>query len=340
MVDAVFVGGGVIGLSAAWRARQRGLDVLVLERDRAGSGASRVAAGILAPDSEAEPGNEPFVPLARRSLELYPALVEELGDVGFWPCGMVIIAVDADEIDQIRHEFRGLQWLTPSECRRLEPGLSPAIRGGLFSEEEASIDPRRLVDALAARVPVREGVEVVEIAHDSVMTSTGERIQAGRVVVCAGAWSGIAGVPVRPVKGQVVRLRGELPTQRMIRTEHVYVVPRQNGEVVVGATVEERGFDVTVTAGAVHELLREGYRVLPELAELELVDVSAGLRPGSPDNGPLIGEWEGGVLVATGHFRNGILLAPITAETIAALLAGDAPPPEAAPFAPERFARV
>jgi glycine oxidase len=340
MVDAVFVGGGVIGLSAAWRAQQRGLDVLVLERDRAGSGASRVAAGILAPDSEAEPGNEPFVPLARRSLELYPALVEELGNVGFWPCGMVVVAVDADEIDQIRHEFRGLEWLTPSECRRLEPGLSPAIRGGLFSEGEASIDPRRLVDALAARVPVREGVDVVEIAHDSVTTSSGERIGAGRVVVCAGAWSGIAGVPVRPVKGQVVRLRGELPTQRMIRTEHVYVVPRQNGEVVVGATVEERGFDVTVTAGAVHELLREGYRVLPELAELELVDVSAGLRPGSPDNGPLIGEWEDGVLVATGHFRNGILLAPITAETIAALLAGDAPPPEAAPFAPERFARV
>ena len=340
MVDAVFVGGGVIGLSAAWRAQQRGLDVLVLERDRAGSGASRVAAGILAPDSEAEPGSEAFVPLARRSLELYPAFVEDLGDVGFWRCGMVVVAVDADEIDQIRHEFRGLEWLTPSECRRLEPGLSPAIRGGLFSEEEASIDPRRLVDALAARVPVREGAEVLEIARDSVTTTSGERIQAGRVVVCAGAWSGIAGVPVRPVKGQVVRLRGELPTQRMIRTEHVYVVPRQNGEVVVGATVEERGFDVTVTAGAVHELLREGYRVLPELAELELVDVSAGLRPGSPDNGPLIGEWEDGVLVATGHFRNGILLAPITAETIAALLAGDAPPPEAAPFAPERFARV
>jgi len=340
MVDAVFVGGGVIGLSAAWRAQQRGLEVLVLERDRAGSGASRVAAGILAPDSEAEPGNEPFVPLARRSLELYPALVEELGDVGFWPCGMVVVAVDADEIDQIRHQFRGLEWLTPSECRRLEPGLSPAIRGGLSSEREASIDPRRLVEALAARVPVREGVEAVEIAGDSVTTINGERIRAGRVVVCAGAWSGIAGVPVRPVKGQVVRLRGDLPTRRMIRTEHVYVVPRQNGEVVVGATVEERGFDVTVTAGAVHELLREGYRVLPELAELELVDVSAGLRPGSPDNGPLIGEWEDGVLVATGHFRNGILLAPITAETIAALLAGDAPPPEAAAFSPERFARV
>jgi glycine oxidase len=340
MVDVVFVGGGVIGLSAAWRAQQRGLDVLVLERDRVGSGASRVAAGILAPDSEAEPGNEAFVPFARRSLELYPALVEELGDVGFWPCGMIVVAVDADEIDQIRHEFRGLDWLTASECRRLEPGLSPTIRGGLFSEEEASVDPRRLVDALAARVPVHEGVEVVEIARDSVTTSNGERIPAGRIVVCAGAWSGIAGVPVRPVKGQVVRLRGALPAQRMIRTEHVYVVPRENGEVVVGATVEERGFDVTVTAGAVHELLREGYRVLPELAELELVDATAGLRPGSPDNGPLIGDWEDGVLVATGHYRNGILLAPITAETIAAMLAGDEPPAVALPFTPERFARV
>jgi|1186.fasta_scaffold120632_2 glycine oxidase len=338
MFDAVFVGGGVIGLASAWRAAERGLEVCVLERDRAGSGASRVAAGILAPDSEAEPGHEPFVPFARRSLELYPAFVDGLGvDVGFWQCGMLAVAVDADEVDQIRHEFRGLRWLTPSECRALEPGLAPSIRGGLFSEQEASIDPRRLVDALASRVDVREGVEVTAVARDSVTLAGGETIAAGRVVVCAGAWSGFAGLPVRPVKGQVVRLRGELPAQRMLRTEHMYIVPRQNGEVVVGATVEERGFDTTVTAGAVHELLREAYRVLPEIAELELVDVSAGLRPGSPDNGPLVGEWEDGLLVATGHYRNGILLAPITAETIAALLAGDEPPPEALPFAPQRL---
>jgi glycine oxidase len=341
MFDAVFVGGGVIGLSAAWRAQGRGLDVCVLERDRVGSGASCVAAGILAPDSEAEPGHEPFVPFARRSLELYPGLVDELEeDVGFWPCGMLVVAVDADEIGQIKHEFRDLEWLTPSQCRALEPGLATAVRGGLLSDAEASIDPRRLVAALAARVPVREGVDIVEVTRDSVTTRDGERIGAGRVVVCAGAWSGFAGVPVRPVKGQVVRLRGTLPAQRMIRTEHVYVVPRQNGEVVLGATVEERGFDTSITAGAVHELLREGYRVLPELAELEFVDVAAGLRPGSPDNGPLIGEWEDGLLVATGHYRNGILLAPITAETIAAILAGDEPPAEALPFAPERFARV
>lgn len=341
MFDAVFVGGGVIGLASAWRAQEAGLDVCVLERDRAGSGASRVAAGILAPDSEAEPGSEPFVLFARRSLGLYPSFVEELGvDVGYWPCGMLVVAVDPDEVGQITHEFRGLEWLTASACRALEPGLSPAICGGLLSEQEASVDPRRLVEALAARVEVREGVEVVAVTRDAVTTSTGETVAAGRVVVCAGAWSGIAGVPVRPVKGQVVRLRGALPTQRMIRTEHVYVVPRQNGEVVVGATVEERGFDTTVTAGAVHELLREGYRVLPELAELELVDASAGLRPGSPDNGPLVGEWEEGVLVATGHYRNGILLAPVTAETIAAVLTGAEPPAESLPFTPDRFARV
>jgi glycine oxidase len=342
--DAVFVGGGVIGLACAWQAQEAGLDVCVLERDRVGSGASRVAAGILAPDSEAEPGQEPFVRLARRSLELYPRFVDALGaEVGFWPSGLLAVAVDPDEVDQIKHEFGwpgDLEWLTASECRALEPGLSPAICGGLLSEQEASVDPRRLVDALAARVNVREGVDVAGVARDAVTTRTGETIAAGRVVVCAGAWSGFAGVPVRPVKGQVVRLRGELPAQRMIRTEHVYVVSRQNGEVVVGATVEERGFDTTVTAGAVHELLREAYRVLPEIAELELVDVSAGLRPGSPDNGPLVGEWEEGVLVATGHHRNGILLAPVTAETMTALLTDSEPPREASPFTPQRFARV
>lgn len=339
MLDAVFVGGGVIGLASAWGAQERGLEVCVLERESAGSGASRVAAGILAPDSESEPGHEPFVPLARRSLELYPEFVARLGaDVGFWECGMLSVALDADEVAVLQREPGIGDWLMPSECRRLEPGLSPLVAGGAFSPHEASVDPRRLVAALAARVPLREGVEVSAVAGNSVTLANGETVAAGRVVLCAGAWSGFAGAPVRPVKGQVVRLRGELPAQRMVRTEHVYVVPRQNGEVVVGATVEERGFDTTVTAGAVHELLREGYRVLPELAELELVDASAGLRPGSPDNGPLLGEREDGVILATGHYRNGILLAPITAETVAALLAGDEPPPEALPFAPERVA--
>jgi glycine oxidase len=329
MFDALFVGGGVIGLSCAWRAQQRGLNVCVLERDGTGSSTSRVAAGLLAPDSEAEPGHQPFVPLGRRSLELYPQFVEELGvDVGFWACGMLVLALDDAEV--------GGDWLTPAQCRELEPGLSPAVRGGVYSDQEASVDPRRLVDALAAWVEVREGAEVAEVKRDGVTLASGEAIPAGRVVVCAGAWSGLAGVPVRPVKGQVVRLRGEVPAERMLHTEHIYIVPRRNGEVVLGATVENRGFDTTVTAGAVEALLREATRVLPAIAELELVDVTAGLRPAGPDNAPLIGECESGVLVATGHYRNGILLAPVTAEAIVALLVGEQPHEVAAPFAPQR----
>lgn len=335
MLDAVFVGGGVIGLASAWRASQRGLDVCVLERETAGSGASRVAAGILAPDSEAEPGHEPFVPLARGSLELYPDFVAALEtDVGFWPCGMLTVALDRDELAALQHAPGLSNWLTASECRALAPGLAPTVAGGAWSEQEASVDPRRLVAALAERVDVREGAEVASFTRDSVTLVNGETIGAGRVVLTAGAWSG---PPVRPVKGQVVRLRGELPATHMVRTERVYVVPRENGEVVLGATVEERGFDTTVTAGGVHELLREGYRVLPEIAELDFVDVSAGLRPATPDNGPLIGEREDGVLVATGHYRNGILLAPVTAEAVAALLVGESPREEVLPFAPDRL---
>ena len=296
MLDAVFVGGGVIGLACAWQAQEAGLGVCVLDRHRAGSGASRVAAGVLAPDED----------FGRRSLELYPHFVRGLElDVGFWRCGMLTVAEDGQEVR---------------------------------SEQDASVDPRRLVDALAARVPVREGVEVASLRRDAVTTSAGETIHAGRVVLCAGAWSGSFGVPVRPVKGQAVRLRGELPLRQIVHTEHVYVVPRENGEVVVGATVEERGFDTTVTAGAVHQLLRDGCRIVPRLAELELVDVSAGLRPAAPDDRPVVGELDEGVLVATAHYRNGILLAPVTAETILAHLTGTAPPASAAPFAPGRFA--
>jgi glycine oxidase len=280
MVDAVFVGGGIIGLSAAYRAQQRGLEVLVLERDRAGAGASRVAAGVLAPDDA----------FGRRSLELYPDFVDGLGDVGFWQCGLLDVTT------------------------------------GVLSEHDASVDPRRLVDALAARVPLREGVEVAQIARDSVTTATGERIDASRVVVCAGAWSGIAGVPVRPVKGQVVRLRGELPLEHMLQSDHIYIVPRRNGEVVVGATVEECGFDDTVTQAATDQLLRDATGVLPAIADIEIVDVSAGLRPAMPDDRPLIGELDDGVLVATGHYRNGILLAPATSEAIVALLSPAAAP--------------
>jgi glycine oxidase len=196
------------------------------------------------------------------------------------------------------------------------------------------------------------GAEVVDAVRENgrvagARTADGEVYRASRLVLAAGCWSGSVGwlpaearPPVRPVKGQVVRLRHAPAAplcEHAIRTPRVYVIPRPEGEVVVGATVEERGFDETVTAGAVFELLREARRALPDIDELELVEASAGLRPGSADNGPYIGRAAlDGVVYATGHYRNGILLAPITADAVAALLASQAPPPEVSPFGPDR----
>jgi len=363
--DAVVVGGGIVGLASAWRASQRGLHVCVLERSEPGQGASGTAAGILAPDTDTEPGRETFVALAHRSGELYPDFVTELEaetghDVGYERSGTLLVALDRDEVASVRRELDlhrrlGLtsEWLGAGECRRLEPGLSPACAGGLHVPHEAHVDPRRLVAALVAAVrdagsEVRGGTEVVGGLVGAgrlrgVATATGDEIHCDRVVLAGGAWAASAGLsveppPLRPVKGQIVRLRAparSLPASRLVRSEWVYVVTRRNGEVLVGATVEERGFDTTVTAGGVHELLREAYRALPEVAELELVEASASLRPATPDGNPLIGEWGGeGLVVAVGHYRNGVLLAPITADAVAAILAGVTGPPEVEPFAP------
>jgi glycine oxidase len=368
--DAVVVGAGLVGLASAWRAAVRGLRVCVLDRGEPGNGASGTAAGILAPDTDTEPGREPFVALAHRAAEVYPAFVHELADatgrdVGYERPGTLLVALDRDEAEAVRRELDlhrrlGLssEWLGAGECRRLEPGLSPSCAGGLHVPHEAHVDPRRLVAALveavrAAGGRVRGGVEVVDGAVEAgrlrgVVTADREVVRGERVVLAAGSWAGRCGLareplPVRPVKGQIVRLRAPLdalPAERLVRSEWVYVVTRRNGEVLVGATVEEKGFDTAVTAGGVHELLREAYRALPEIAELELVGASASLRPATPDGAPLIGEWgEEGLLVAGGHYRNGILLAPITAEAVAALLAGEQPPPETEPFAPGRFVR-
>ena len=198
------------------------------------------------------------------------------------------------------------------------------------------------------------GVSSSELLLDAgrvrgVRTCGGEEVAAPRVVAATGCWSGEgewlpppARPPVRPGKGAILRLRappGEPPCQGIVGGARVYIVSRQDGEVVVGATVEERGFDTTVTAGGVHELLREAYRTVPEIAELELVEAIAGLRPGTPDNAPIIGPGEiDGLVLATGHYRNGIMLAPITAEAVSALLAGESAPEWMAGFSPQRFA--
>ncbi len=325
------VGGGIIGLACAFRAQQRGLSVCVLERAGAGCGATHAAAGVLAPDPET-PG---FTALARRSSELWPAFAEELGDVGYTRCGSLVLAFDDTPI-----ELEG-EVLDGDACRALEPGIASDCVGGLLLADDAQVDPRRVVAALAHAVggALRTSADVVDLSPESVGLADGTRIEADRVVLAAGAWSSrrlAKRLAVHPVKGQTLRLRGPLPATRIIRSEHVYVVPRASGETVIGATVEDAGFDETPTDEATELLLRQAIRAVPAVAELEVVEAVASLRPGTPDDGPLIGEWEG-LVVASGHFRNGILLAPITADAVAALLTGEAQPPETLAFDPSRF---
>jgi glycine oxidase len=335
--DAVIVGGGIIGLASAWRASLRGLSVCVLERDRPGCGATRAAAGVLAPDPET-PG---FTALALRSWELWPAFAAELRDAtgidpGYTRCGSLVLSFGEPPEAGLSGE-----WLDGGQCRALEPGIAADCSGGLHLPRDAQVDPRRAVEALVAILgdAVRTNADVLELRDDGVVLADGTHVGAERVVLAAGAWSSrrlAKRLPVHPVKGQTLRLRGPLPATRIIRSDHVYVVPRASGETVIGATVEDAGFDTTVTPEATETLLRQASRAVPAVAELELVEAAASLRPGTPDDGPLIGEWEG-LLVAGGHYRNGILLAPVTADAIAALLAGDEPPPEAVPFDPRRF---
>ena len=359
----------MIGLACAWRAAQRGLRVCVLERAEVGAGASRVAAGMLVPVTEVDFGEEDLVRLKLACADAYPAFAAEIEtasgrSTGYVRSGALYVALDRDEAEGLRrlHELQrslGLEaeWLTPSAARELEPGLSPSCAGAILAPGDGQVDSEALVDALAAAargagVDVVAGAEVTRALVDGqrlvgVKTSDGLAYGADGVVLATGCWSGASGwlpedarPPVRPVKGQVVHLRGvpgALATTP-VHTEWVYVVPRPDGRVVLGATVEEQGFDVSVTGGAVLELLREAYRVLPEVAELEFTGARAGLRPGTPDNAPLVGAGGlDGLVLATGHYRNGVLLAPLTAEAVAAILVGDEPDPVMGPFTPERL---
>lgn len=319
------VGGGVIGLSVAWRLAQRG-DAVTVYDPAPGSGASHVAAGMLAPVTEVHYGEEALLQLNLESARRYPQFVAELEaatgmPTGYHPCGTLVVARDSDDLAALER-LAGFQRdlgldvtkLRAGICRELEPGLAPGIRGGLLVAGDHQVDPRALLAALLEGCR-RQGVRFVA-------ERVSERPEGDVVVVAAGCWSaGVAGVdlPLRPVKGQILRLRGKAGVERVVRGLDVYVVPRPDGEVVVGATVEERGFDATVTAGAVHELLRAAVELVPDVTELELVEVSAGLRPATPDNRPVI-ERRGDVVVATGHYRNGVLLAPLTADLVADLV--------------------
>jgi glycine oxidase len=365
--DVIVVGGGVIGLAAAWRMAQRDVSVAVIERDEPGRGTSSVAAGMLAPIAEADPAEEELLRLGSASAQAYPEFVAELSeltgsDPGYLRCGTLSVARDRDEAEALDHELTirkrlGLDVtrLRPSEARELEPGLAPTLRAALEFADDHVIDPRRLCAALAQAVRRTGGqllthaeVAAVEIG-DGVLLTDGRRLEAPRVVIAAGVWSGaLAGipdearVPIRPVKGQIVNLHdpaGPGLLGRVLRMPTAYVVPRGDGRYVLGATTEERGFDTTVTAGAVFELLRDASELLPGLSELVVDELLAGLRPGTADNAPIIGPGAvDGLFWATGHYRHGILLAPVTAELVARAVLDGSPVPEQ--FSPGRFAGV
>jgi glycine oxidase len=370
--DAVIVGAGLIGLACAWRAAERGMSVLVLERSAPGAGASGVAAGMLAPVTEADFGEEPLLRLNLSSRELWPAFAAELEARSGMPThyrdsGALVVAADRDDAEELRrlHAFQrtlGLEaeWLSARECRRLEPGLAPRIGGGILAPQDGHVDPQAVLPALEAALEsaggeLLSGAEVRSVDHDlgrvsGVSTAAGASISAERVVVAAGAWSPSldpigSGPPVRPVKGQILELRARAgaspPPERIVRTPRCYLFARGDGRVVLGATVEEQGFDTTLTAGGVYRLLEAAWEVFPEVEEMELAGARVGLRPGSPDNAPVIGpDGPEGLVWATGHYRNGVLLAPLTARAVAGLLADGTVPEELAPLSPARFAGV
>lgn len=365
--DVIVVGGGLAGTIAAWRAARAGAETIVLDSAERPA-AARVAAGMIAPVGEATWGEERMLGLASAAAELWPEFASDLAaesatEVPYRRCGAVHVALDPDEAGALRRrdlllERAGLahEALRGSAARRLEPALATAVVAATRAPGEAEVDPRALLVALreaARRAGARfHAATVAEISAGGVVrTDSGEELAAGRVLVAAGAWTGAAGLlpggarlPVRPVKGEILRLRfepGAQPVAGIVVGERFYLVPRQSGELILGATAEERGFDLRVTAGAVHELLREARRAVPELAELELVDASAGVRPGSPDNAPIFGWLEGGdgVGVVAGLYRNGVLLAPMLAAGLDAMLAGRGMPEQLAGLGPERFGR-
>jgi glycine oxidase len=368
--DVVVAGGGLIGLSVAWRAAQRGLTVTVVD-EHPGAGASQAAAGMLAPVTEAAYGETDLLRLCLSSLQRYPAFAAEVEAAGGRPVGLrtvgtLVVGFDEDdmrELDALHGYQRELglaaERLTPRETRRREPSLTPRVRGGLAVDGDHSVDGRALHAGLLAaaeatgvevlRARVRE-LRVTDGRATGVVLDGGRELTAGAVVLALGAHSGglpgVPPLPVRPVKGQILRLAGaegllEGTVRALVRGRHVYLVPYAGDGLIIGATTEDRGFDATVTAGGVHDLLHDAIEVMPGVTELELVETLARWRPGTADNAPLLGpSGLPGLVLATGHHRNGVLLTPVTGDLVAEHLATGAVPELAAPFTIDRFERT
>jgi glycine oxidase len=360
----------VIGLGIAWRLAERAT-VVVFDRGIAGSGASHAAAGMLAACCEAEPGEEDLVALGRESQARWPGFAEELFrasgvDVELRREGTLVLALTADDQAQIGHhlEFQRqklglpLQWLSAAETRRREPHLAGKLAGAVFSPQDHQVDNRKLARALRVAAEqggatIHEHRPVKEIAvrggrATGIVLEDGTAVPANIVVLAAGAWSrGIAGLPpdrrppVRPVKGQMLALQMDAAApllNHVLWAPGAYLVPRRDGRLIIGGTVEEKGFDETITAGGLLTLLEAAWRAVPAIEELPVAEIWVGHRPGSRDDAPILGRGPlGGLFYATGHHRNGILLTPVTADAMARLILDDVLDPAIRPFGLERF---
>jgi glycine oxidase len=368
--NVAIIGAGVIGLGIAWQLALRGVPVAVFDKGASGAGASHAAAGMLAACAEAEPGEEALVTLGRASQARWPAFAAELKqasgvDVGLRSEGTLVVALTSDDQARLGHQLvfqqklgLPLQWITAAETRRREPHLAGKLAGAVFSPEDTQVDNRKLAAALriaaeAAGASISEHQAVKTISNDAgrvdgIVLADGRKVAADVVVLAAGAWSrSIDGLapelrpPVRPIKGQMLALRMD-PTAPLLTNvvwePGAYLVPRLDGRLLVGATVEEKGYDTSLTAGGILTLLEAAWRVVPAVEELPIDEMWVGHRPGSRDDAPILGTGLiDGLIYATGHHRNGILLTPITADAIAELVLEGAADPAIRPFSIERF---
>ena len=368
--SVAIIGAGVIGLGIAWRLAARGVSVEVFDKGVSGAGASHAAAGMLAACAEAEPGEEALVTLGRDSQARWPAFAAELKqasgiDVELRPEGTLVVALTADDQARLSHQLTfqqklglPLQWISAAETRRREPHLAGKLAGAVFSPEDTQVDNRKLAAALriaaeAAGAIIREHQAVKTISSDAgrvdgIVLADGTKVAADVVVLAAGAWSrSIDGLapelrpPVRPIKGQMLALRMDPAAPlltHVVWAPGAYLVPRLDGRLIVGATVEEKGYDTSLTAGGMLTLLEAAWRVVPAVEELPIDEMWVGHRPGSRDDAPILGTGPiDGLIYATGHHRNGILLTPVTADAIAQLVLEGAADPAIRPFGIERF---
>ncbi|MGI8667739.1 MAG: glycine oxidase ThiO [Jatrophihabitans sp.] len=369
--DVLVVGGGVIGATAAYRLARAGHQVRLVDHS-GGRGASWAAAGMLAPVSEASFGEAALTRLNLAAVPAFRSLAAELEagtaiSIGLRSEGTLVVAFNADDkaaLDRLSTYRESLnldtERLSGSAVRALEPYLAAGVRAGVLAPADLSVDNRRYL-AAARQAGIAAGVrfdggQVSELTRRAgrvtgVRLSSGMEHAAAEVLLCSGAATErLVRAGVQPVKGQILRLavperlragagNGVLghTVRGLVRGSEVYLVPRAGGEVVVGATSEQQGHDTTVTAGGVYELLRTAYELLPVSSEFSFVEAIAGSRPGTADNGPLLGRLEPGLLLATGHYRNGVLLSAITATAVTALVAGDPVAPEWEPFDARRF---